>query len=89
MSLEEFKGGRFIRIHEEIYVSESAITDIHFTHRDEIRQGYQQSGASNPTPTGHKILEAEIVTISGEKHYTHDKFAEDLLKLVQARTISN
>jgi hypothetical protein len=82
MSPEEFKGAKFIRIHEDAYISEGSITDIHFTHREE-RKAAIEAGA------GRKILEAEITTISGQKQYTHDKFAEDLLKFVQARTISN
>jgi hypothetical protein len=89
MSLEESNGAKFIRTHEDIYVSETAICDIHFSHREERKPGIEPSGGLNPKPTGRRILEAEITVISGEKRYAHDKFAEDLLKLVQARTYSN
>jgi hypothetical protein len=87
MSPVESNGARFIRTHEEIYVAESAICDIHFTHREERKPGIEPSGG--PKTPGRRILEAEITVISGEKRYAHDKFAEDLLKLVQARTWSS
>lgn len=82
MSLEEFKGAKFICVHEDVYISESTICDIQFTHREDTRPGLEPG-------TGHKILEAEITTISGKTRFTHGKFAEDLLKLIQANTISN
>ena len=89
MSPVESNGARFIRTHEEIYVAESAICDIHFTHREERKPGFEPSGATGAKTVGRRILEAEITVISGEKRYAHDKFAEDLLKLVQARTCSS
>ena len=89
MSLEEFNGAKFIRTHEEIYVAESAICDIHFSHREERKPGFEPGGSPGAKHVGRRILEAEITVISGEKRYAHDKFAEDLLKLVQARTYPN
>jgi hypothetical protein len=87
MSPVESSGSMLIRTHEEIYVAESAICDIHFSHREEKKMGIEPSGG--PKTLGRRILEAEITVVSGEKRYAHDKFAEDLLKLVQARTYSN
>lgn len=82
MSPEEFKGATFICLHNDVYISASTICDVQFTHREDARPG-AEPGA------GHKILEAEITTISGKTRFTHGKFAEDLLKLVQANALSN
>ena len=82
MSPEEFQGSKFICTHDGLYISAAAICDIQFTHREEVKPGIQPGA-------GHKILEAEITTITGHTRFTHGKFAEDLLKLVQAHTISN
>ncbi len=89
MSPEESSGPKFIRTHEEIYVAESAICDIHFSHREERKPGFEPGGAQGAKTVGRRVLEAEITVISGEKRYAHDKFAEDLLKLVQSRTYSS
>jgi hypothetical protein len=89
MTKEESNVIKFVRIHEDVYISESAICEIHFSHQAETETSVNPGGGFVERPTGHKMLVAEIITISGQKRSAHGKFAEDLLRLLQASANPN
>jgi hypothetical protein len=84
MSTEKLDDIKFIRIHENVYISEASVSEVIFADEEQRQATNVSGGGIESKPTGRKNLTATIHTVSGEKRFTRDKFAEELRRFLQA-----